>query len=85
MKTFILFQKNLLKKTVVTMENIIWENVGATVYITDRDVNIGTNVLKIKTAETRVAVLTFKLRQLRESNVTAKADGLVRHVLKVST
>jgi len=85
LKTFILFQKNLLKKTVVTMENIIWENVGATVYITDRDVNIGTNVLKIKTAETRVAVLTFKLRQLRESNVTAKADGLVRHVLKVST
>lgn len=79
----ILFQKNQ-KKTVATMENIIWANADAIVCITDPDASFATNVSKIKTAETRVAVSTCNPPLLPESNVTAKVDGLVLPAPKVS-
>lgn len=67
------------------MENIIWANADAIVYIMDPDVSFATNVSKIKTAETRVAVLTYKPLLLQENNATAKVDGLALPALKVST
>lgn len=66
------------------MESTCWENVDAIDYGTVRGANTTTNASKIKTAANRVDVSTYMRRRPRGGSATARADGSVRRVRKVS-